>query len=56
MYRTYGYPVHVEWRDAFLGRRRSRRPSAVRITTAPAFAAPHKASDLLILGAFIWVP
>jgi hypothetical protein len=42
MYRTYAYPVDVEWRGPSLGQRRSRRLSAVRITTAPAYAVPHK--------------
>jgi hypothetical protein len=49
MYRTYGYPVNVEWRGADLEERRlgrrtrasAGRPSSY-ITTAQVYAAPHK--------------
>src|SRR5207247_4338453 len=49
MYRTYGYPVDVEWRGAHFEERRSRsrtrvsvnRPSSHR-TTRQVYAAPHK--------------
>jgi len=49
MYRTYGYPVDVEWRGAHFEERRSRRRTRVSVnrpsshsTTRQVYAAPHK--------------
>jgi len=53
MYRTYAYPIDVEWRSASLEQRHSRlRPSGLRrgslegpsshLATAPMYAVSHK--------------